>query len=60
MKLRDSNDSTHRNEAARKKIKQEHDDALAYTQQVADKRWPPRVLKAVVQAKLSRRFGQGL
>lgn len=60
MTLRDANDSTKRNEAARKKSKQEHDEAKAFTDQIAAQRWPPRVLKAAAQARLSRRYGQGL
>lgn len=53
-------DSTKRNEAARKKVKQEHDAAKEYVQRLSEQKYPPRVLEASRQARLSRRFGQGL
>lgn len=60
MTLRGANDSTKRNEAARKKLEAERDAAREYTDRIAAQRWPPRVLKAVTQVKLSRHYGQGL
>lgn len=55
-----SNDSTKRNEAFRRKVKREDLHEKLKVAEVSSARWPERVLRTATQAKLARRFGQGL